>query len=763
MINRKAILNFLGISALIFFSSASFANSAEQKASLNSDARKLDVEIRSDKIKLDIYSKSKKIIALNNIRFNDTAALSWKISSTSENAVALVGEFPAHVDFYNLVTNTEHRSVTLTLSKVADGFRINAEPSWGRTVALDFDYLGDHFFGLSEPLQPEGQLSPDLTGSSINVDINSEDAYLHENYATAYSAFYISSFGYGAFFDSFARGRYDLAINGKNRITHDTGKLNWYVFPGEDGVAIQRAYFSLIGAPKHVPVWGLGPMGWRDQNNGGAPEILDDVKKMRELKMPFTSWFVDRPYSDGAHAWSKMNFNAQFANPGQWINQLRNQEGVEFMTWTATATFNDYSVAKHLPGKFSYLDLSDAATVNIFQKALAEKQHAFGVKGHKMDRADEVFPVAEDWADKNVTIPERRNQYSYLMAKVHDEALRKKWGDDQLTFARSAYQRSQPYLSAIWGGDPRTSWEGLQSNFANAMRSSFMGFPVWGTDVGGYQSEGYIPEDLYIRWMQAGSMSGLFEIKLDGAGGAGRDRMPWQYDEKFQNLFRKICEERMQFLPYLYSLANTSATKGALMQPLAYRHLQDKNTYAIADQFYLGNAILVAPVMHAGEKRSVYLPKGNWVDFNNTAVRYQGGKTLDMNVPLDTLPRFIAENSIFVQGDIYKGNNRNWSAQPAQLVITTTPASTKGETQFTYVDLLDNNSQKVISMKRDKKSISVNTPALNIPTELKVLLEKSPKTVTQNGKAVAWKFDETRKQMQLVVNIGEASNIEIGL
>jgi len=765
MINRKMIINIVGLSVFIFFSGLTSASEKvnQDKLFLTSNDSKLVLDIRNQKIKLDVFNQNKKIVALTDIRFNDTSAIQWRLSNASESTVILVGEFPSHVDYYSPVTDTASRTATLVVSKVNGGFRVHATPDWGRTTALHFDYLGDHFFGLSEPLQPDGQLSPDLTGSSVQVDINSEDAYLHENYATAYSAFYISSFGYGSFFDSFARGRYDLAINGKNRITHDTGSLDWYVFTGRDGVEIQRPYFSLIGAPKPVPAWGLGPMGWRDQNNGGAAEILDDVKKMRELRIPFTSWFVDRPYSDGAHAWSQMNFNSLFANPGQWINQLRQQEGLEFMTWTATATFGDVNVGKHLQGKFSYLDLSDAKTVQVFQQALAEKQHVFGVKGHKMDRADEAFPVAEDWADKTVPIPNRRNQYSFLMAKVHDEALRKQWGDDQMTFARSAYQRSQPYLSAIWGGDPRTSWEGLQSNIANAMRSSFMGFPVWGTDVGGYQGDGYIPEDLYIRWMQAGSMSGLFEIKLDGAGGAGTDRMPWRYSEKFQAIFRKICEERMQLLPYLYSLSHTSASTGALMQPLAYRHLQDKNTYAIADQFYLGNAILVAPVLHSGEKHSLYLPQGNWVDFNNTALRYKGGKTIAINVPLDTLPRFIAENSIFVQGDIYRGSDRNWSSQVPRLSIIANPAEAKGEARFVYVDMLDTNQQKTISMQRNKATIELHIPSLTGESDLHVLLAKSPKSVAVNDKPVEWKFDQQTRQLRLLLAKGEAARVDIGL
>ena len=93
-----------------------------------------------------------------------------KLSDADENSISVVGEFPAFVDFYTPVTDKESRLVTVIISKVVGGFRINAEPAWGRTTALHFEYLGDHFFGLSEPLQPDNQLSPDLTGSSIAVD-----------------------------------------------------------------------------------------------------------------------------------------------------------------------------------------------------------------------------------------------------------------------------------------------------------------------------------------------------------------------------------------------------------------------------------------------------------------------------------------------------------------------------------------------------------------------------------------------------------------
>src|SRR5690606_32036034 len=155
----------------------------------------------------------------------------------------------------------------------------------------------------------------------------------------------------------------------------------------------------------------------RDQNDGGADEILEDIERLTQMQMPFTSWLVDRPYSDGAHAWSEMNFSEDFANPEIWIGKIRDHYGLEFMTWTSPAFFGATPFNRHLGGDFSYIDLSDSASVEGFKQTLVEKQFSVGVKGHKIDRADERFPASEIWQDESVLPAERRNKYAYLMAK----------------------------------------------------------------------------------------------------------------------------------------------------------------------------------------------------------------------------------------------------------------------------------------------------------------------------------------------------------
>ncbi|MGW8267969.1 MAG: proton-conducting transporter transmembrane domain-containing protein, partial [Longimicrobiales bacterium] len=46
------------------------------------------------------------------------------------------------------------------------------------------------------------------------------------------------------------------------------------------------------------------------------------------------------------------------------------------------------------------------------------------------------------------------------------EGIHEAHGDQHFIFARSAIHRTQPLLSAIWGGDPRSTWEGLRGTFA---------------------------------------------------------------------------------------------------------------------------------------------------------------------------------------------------------------------------------------------------------------------------------------------------------
>jgi hypothetical protein len=96
----------------------------------------------------------------------------------------------------------------------------------------------------------------------------------------------------------------------------------------------------------------------------------------------------------------------------------------------------------------------------------------------------------------------------------------------------------------------------MAGNQANAMRSRFLGFPVWGNDTDGYLGAGKIDEERYARWLQWSAWNGLFEVKIDGAGGQGEDRPPWKYSEKLQqeNCLLRVHVHEEALCAFSYSL-----------------------------------------------------------------------------------------------------------------------------------------------------------------------------------------------------------------
>jgi len=726
-----------------------------QAATLQSGETELVVSDQS----ITIKKHRKTLMRIEQIQFNYEPLKQWSVISRN-NTLVLTTSMSASVDVNHSATDTQQRSLELVISKIEGGFRLHAAPAWGRQVTLITDYLQDHFFGLSSPLQPDNQLSPDLTSTTIDVEIESE-ASLQDSYASAYSAFYISSLGYGAFFDTFARGRYQFNWNGKNRIHHDTGTLDWLIFTGDSGADIHRAYFNYIGSPKKVPAWALGPIGWTSQNQDQASEIIDEVKKISDLNIPFTAWLVDSPDEKKMPSNSDSNADIKLTDSAHWVNSLFDNYNLQSMTGESTTTAEDNRFGRHLNGKMNYLDLSDTKTVTAYQQYLKTQLHSAGIKGHQIDRGDEALPLYEEWSD-NTPTSEKRNKYAWLMAKTYDEVLGKTWNDNQATIARAAIHRTQPHLTALRGGEPKATWDGLRGSFANATRAAFMGFPVWGTDVGGREGKEPIPENLYLRWLQAASMTGLFEIKLDNSQRVNTDSVPWRYSENFQQQFRAICNDRMTLLPYLYSLANTSAHNGPTMQPMAYRHLDDKETYAIWDQFYVGDAILVAPVFTASQKRNIYLPAGEWRDYDNSNLRFKGGKTVSFDAPLNKLPRFVKANSLFVTGNLYRGNDKLWR-EPGQLTIHAFPGAGSSATVFDYADINDKGRIKPITMKRKGNNIVITTLKMADAGQIEVLLEKPPKATYFNGKPAKTRFDAVPNKLIIEFEAGVPTLLSIEL
>jgi alpha-D-xyloside xylohydrolase len=147
------------------------------------------------------------------------------------------------------------------------------------------------------------------------------------------------------------------------------------------------------------------------------------------------------------------------------------------------------------------------------------------------------------------------------------------------------------------------------------------------------------------------------------------------------------------------------------------------------DEYLYGENILVAPVTTAGAtSRSVTLPPGRWMNYNDKPTVQEGGKTVTAAAPLGTIPLFVREGAIVPRGDIVRLNN-NWEANwKAKLRIEIFPAE-KGASEFEY--FTGTAAQKIrVSTEGDRVTIQFGD--LGEEGVLEVYCRKA-KDVVKNG------------------------------
>jgi alpha-D-xyloside xylohydrolase len=79
-------------------------------------------------------------------------------------------------------------------------------------------------------------------------------------------------------------------------------------------------------------------------------------------------------------------------------------------------------------------------------------------------------------------------------------------------------------------------------------------------------------------------------------------------------------------MPYIYAQAKDSSARGfPMMRPLFFEYPNDSGSWTIEDEYMFGSDLLVAQLFASSERRKVYLPPGNWIDYQSGRV-YDGAK-----------------------------------------------------------------------------------------------------------------------------------------
>jgi alpha-glucosidase (family GH31 glycosyl hydrolase) len=153
--------------------------------------------------------------------------------------------------------------------------------------------------------------------------------------------------------------------------------------------------------------------------------------------------------------------------------------------------------------------------------------------------------------------------------------------------------------------------------------------------------------ELFVRWFEWGAFQPVMR-----AHGEREHNEVWAYGKQAEPILEKYLRLRYQLMPYIYSLGYHAYQTGApYTRALFMDFPDDPKVTNIGDEYMFGPAFLVAPVTEQGAtSRKVYLPAGtDWFNYW-TNERLQGGQTVDVPTPIDTIPLFVRAGSIIPLG-----------------------------------------------------------------------------------------------------------------
>lgn len=234
--------------------------------------------------------------------------------------------------------------------------------------------------------------------------------------------------------------------------------------------------------------------------------------------------------------------------------------------------------------------------------------------------------------------------------KLIYEAVSECYPNERLFFlSRCGYTGTAKYNVSVWSGDSSSTFKNLEKQISIGVNSGLSGYSYWGSDAGGFLSQLKLPdEELYIRWLQFACFTPVFRTH-----GKKTPREPWCYGGRTTDIILELINFRYKMLPYIYSASYQTFKYGVpIMRPMFLENPGDKKSWAIQNQFYFGDFLLVAPIyekIEENEEKQVYLPQGKWYDLFTLKPAQSGD--ISVKSVIDKIPVFVKEGAIVVFED----------------------------------------------------------------------------------------------------------------
>jgi len=427
----------------------------------------------------------------------------------------------------------------------------------------------------------------------------------------------------------------DGAVGREGKQTHwfaESGVMDLFLMSSKAPAGVQQQYASLVGTQFMPPIFSLGYHQCR-WNYKDEADVRDVDAKFDEHDIPYDVLWLDIEHTVGKRymTWDKHLFPDPEGMQEDLASRGRKMVTIIDPHLKADMGYSVYADAKKQglfvknkdgadfeghcwPGASSWLDYLSPEVRDYWASRFLPQNYQ-GSTQHLYTWNDmnepSVFNGPEITMQKDLlhhSQTEHRdvhNLYGYYMTMATfagHKLMRPKRRPFILT--RSFFAGSQRY-AAVWTGDNAARWDHLEAATPMLLQLSMTGIHFCGADVGGFF--GNPDPELLVRWYQAAAYTPFFR------GHAHIDtkrREPWLFGDDNTNRVRAAIRSRYTVLPYLYTLFHETHTRGLpILRPLWMEFPTDDTALDIDDEFMLGTALLVKPVVHAlVNSINVYLP-----------------------------------------------------------------------------------------------------------------------------------------------------------
>ena len=485
----------------------------------------------------------------------------------------------------------------------------------------------------------------------------------------------------------------------------DTGSA-----PGEgrgmmDGIIAGFRY--LTGDAAMLPKWAYGYVQSKEQYYT-ADELVEVAEHYRRLDIPVDCIVQDWNTWEKDKWGNKILDPKRYGNMKECSDRLHDMNVHTMVSvWpnmnSGTENYDEFMANGQLLNDLATYDAFDERAREVYWKQA--KEGLFD-KGFDSFWCDSTEPFSgPDWGGeikrepwkrfqivgdehKKYLPPEKANAYALAHARGIYENQRKTTGKKRvLNLTRSGYASGQRYAAMLWSGDTCASWDTLKRQITEGLNMGLSGYPYWTLDIGGFftvgkewknrgcgcnndpspkwfwhgeydegvRDKGYC--ELYVRWLQMGVFLPMFR-----SHGTDTPREIWNFGkegEPFYDAIAGAIRLRYRLMPYIYSLAGgVRIDQDTIMRSLLFDFPEDERAAKISQEFMFGRSLLVCPVtepmyyasgsrdLEREKTRECYLPAGcRWYDIRDNKV-YEGGQTVTVDAPLDSIPVFARSGSI---------------------------------------------------------------------------------------------------------------------